>query len=156
LQPTKRSYTSTLPSSLHLSAIQRRDMMSPHRGINQLPAEMLDAIIRQCVNLHRCEKNSLLPLRLVCKYFDMAVRKFLFKTIQLEFTRFTRTSKQPDLQLIKNFGCLSEALYCDMMVIRDEGTRHLPMYLYSLVSQDSCLGHCLFVVLNQQSPPSIY
>ncbi len=106
----------------------------------------------------RCEKNTILPLRLVCKAFDGILKPYVFKTIQLEFSRFLRQRRgaveakdwNGEAQVVKGLeghgsgldgvwggeaiwklrmdrdglrrvgGCC-EALYLDLMVVRDEG-----------------------------------
>ena len=71
----------------------------------------------------------ILNLRLVCKAFDMALRTCAFKTIQLEFSRFLRHAPTPDVQSLVGVGGLCEALYLDMMVVRDEGMLDPFLYL---------------------------
>jgi hypothetical protein len=85
-----------------------------------LPTEILGLILRWDVYMCRVDKNLLLPLRLVCKAFDVALRPFIFKTIQLEYSRFLRNAQLSSPSLAR-VGHLSEAMYLDMMVIRDEG-----------------------------------
>lgn len=65
------------------------------------------------------DKNAITPLRLVCKAFDRALRSYLFKTLQLEFSKFARNGA-PDLKALDGVGELCEAIYLDMMVVRDE------------------------------------
>lgn len=69
----------------------------------------------------RCEKNAVLPHRLVCKAFDNALKPFIFKTVQLEFSRFLKTDRTPTIESLERVGGICEALYLDMMVVRDEG-----------------------------------
>lgn len=66
------------------------------------------------------DKNAVTPLRLVCKAFDNALKSYLFKTLQLEFSKFSR-SNAPDISALGAVGRLCEAIYLDMMIIRDEG-----------------------------------
>lgn len=67
------------------------------------------------------QKNTILHLRTVCKAFDLALRTYAFKTVQLEFSRFLRNVPKPDPQSLSEVGHICEALYLDMMVVRDEG-----------------------------------
>lgn len=107
--------------------------------MDRLPPELLRTILLASVGLCRCEKNELLPLRLVCKGFDAILKEYIFRTIQLEFSRFARGEAAPELESIAGIGQLCEALYCDMMVIRDEGMFRRPFrpYLQSFVSSMS-------------------
>ncbi|RDL42181.1 uncharacterized protein BP5553_02160 [Venustampulla echinocandica] len=84
-----------------------------------LPAEILGLILLWDVRMCRLDKNIILPLRLVCKAFDVALRPYIFKTIQLEFSRFLR-SAVPNTGSLTRVGHLCEAIYLDMMMIRDE------------------------------------
>ncbi|KUJ07558.1 uncharacterized protein LY89DRAFT_660315 [Mollisia scopiformis] len=91
--------------------------------MNKLPAEILDAILLWVVRICRCEKNVILPLRQICKAFDVALKPYAFKCIQLEFSRFMKFRTDPrelDLKALKDVGKLSESLYLDLMVVRDE------------------------------------
>ena len=97
--------------------------------MDNLPPELLRAIILSSVHLSRSEKNSLLPLRLVNKRFDFILREYMFKTVQLDFSRFARGETAPQMSSLADVGHLCQSLYCDMMVIRDEGT--LPLATYS-------------------------
>jgi hypothetical protein len=75
----------------------------------------------------QCEKNTLLPLRRVCKAFDDVLKPLIFKTIQLEFSRFARGKAAPAIESIARVGDLCNAVYVDMMVIRDEGMLDKPI-----------------------------
>ncbi|CAL3963519.1 hypothetical protein PZA11_001113 [Diplocarpon coronariae] len=88
--------------------------------MNSLPTEILGLILRWKVLLCERQKNTVLQLRLVCKAFDLALRSFAFRTIQLEFSRFLRHVPTPDPGSLVDVGRLCEALYLDMMVVRDE------------------------------------
>jgi hypothetical protein len=92
--------------------------------MDSLPPELLRAIILSSVQLSRSEKNLLLPLRLVNKRFDFVLREYLFRTIQLDFSRFSREKTAPQMSNLAVIGHLCQSLYCDMMVIRDEGALH--------------------------------
>ena len=65
-------------------------------------------------------KNAINMLRLVCKAFDRALKKYLFNTIQLEFSKFVRDAA-PNITALKGVGELCEAIYLDMMVVKNEG-----------------------------------
>jgi hypothetical protein len=93
--------------------------------MDNLPPELLRGILLSSVHLCRSEKNVLLPLRLVNKRFDFILREYMFKTVQLDFSRFARGETAPQMSSLGDVGHLCQALYCDMMVIRDEGTRRL-------------------------------
>jgi hypothetical protein len=90
--------------------------------MDSLPPELLRGIILSSVQLSRSEKNVLLPLRLVNKRFDFILREYMFKTVQLDFSRFARGETAPQMGSLAAVGHLCQSLYCDMMVIRDEGT----------------------------------
>ena len=94
--------------------------------MNKLPTELLGLILSWTVRLCRCEKNTILPLRSVCKAFDNALKPYVFKTLQLEFSRFIAARAPGDhdrlvLETIQKVGLLSSSVYIDMMVVRDEG-----------------------------------
>jgi len=96
--------------------------------MDNLPPELLRAILLSSVHLSRSEKNVLLPLRLVNKRFDFILREYMFKTVQLDFSRFARGETAPQMSSLADVGHLCQSLYCDMMVIRDEGTLYLAAY----------------------------
>ncbi len=89
--------------------------------MDTLPPELLRAILLSSVHLCRADKNNLLPLRLVNKRFDFILREYIFKTVQLDFSRFAKGDSAPQITSLATVGHLCQALYCDMMVIRDEG-----------------------------------
>lgn len=66
------------------------------------------------------DKNTIANLRLVCKAFDKALKPYVFKTIVLEFGKFVRTGG-PDISALDGIGRFCNAIYLDMMVVRDEG-----------------------------------
>jgi hypothetical protein len=77
----------------------------------------------------RCEKNVVLPLRRVSKAFNTALRPYVLKTIQLEFSRFLKSGPElPDGAALERIGGFCQAVYLDMMVVRDEG---MPLSLWS-------------------------
>ncbi|PMD48845.1 hypothetical protein L207DRAFT_505867 [Hyaloscypha variabilis F] len=125
--------------------------------MDSLPAELLNLILLWNIRMSRCEKNTILPLRLVCKAFNEILKPYVFKTIQLEFSRFLRQRRGPvevknwdeegkivrelqghgsgldgvwgneaiwklrmDREGLRRVGGCCEALYLDLMVVRDE------------------------------------
>lgn len=86
----------------------------------------------------RSDKNLTLDLRLVCKAFDAIVRPYILKTVQLDFTRFRRQGPKPSVAALASSGAFCEAVYLDMMIVREEGQLcHLvmpeaavPSYMY--------------------------
>jgi hypothetical protein len=89
--------------------------------MDSLPRELLESILIFNVRMCRADKNDIFPLRLVCKAFDAFLKPYIFKTIQLEFSKFLRHAPTPDLKSLETVGDLCQALYLDMMVVRDEG-----------------------------------
>lgn len=89
--------------------------------MDSLPTEILGLILHWEVRMCERHKNTILHLRTVCKAFDLALRTYAFKTVQLEFSRFLRNVPTPDPQNLDQVGHICEALYLDMMVVRDEG-----------------------------------
>jgi hypothetical protein len=85
-----------------------------------LPTELLRLILDWNVRMCRADKNRILDLRLVCKTFDAVLKPCTFKTVQLEFSRFQRQGR-PSLCDLARVGSFVEALYMDMMIVRDEG-----------------------------------
>ncbi|KAL5314265.1 hypothetical protein ACEPPN_018690 [Leptodophora sp. 'Broadleaf-Isolate-01'] len=88
--------------------------------MDSLPTEILGLILEWEVRMCERQKNTILNLRFVCKAFDMALRPYAFKTLQLEFSRFLRNRPTPGRQNLVGVGGICEALYLDMMVVRDE------------------------------------
>ncbi|KAG9242757.1 hypothetical protein BJ878DRAFT_543957 [Calycina marina] len=85
-----------------------------------LPQELLDLILLHRIRACQGEKNAILPLRLVNKRFDIVLRPLVFKTVQLEFSKFHRHIPTPALHDLEMVGDLCQAIYLNMMVIRDE------------------------------------
>ena len=82
----------------------------------------------------RCDKNKVLPLRSVSNAFNAALRPYVLKTIQLDFSRFLRAS--PELlcrEALRDIGGFCHAVYLDMMVVRDEGTFNRSLKITRLV-----------------------
>ncbi|KAK7421085.1 hypothetical protein QQX98_002443 [Neonectria punicea] len=88
--------------------------------MDQLPRELIDAILQQCVA--RGPKNSVLPLRLVCRVFDRILKPFVCRTLDLEFSRLSKTSgeAQPRIDALQTIGYHCKSLYIDLMVLRDD------------------------------------
>lgn len=97
--------------------------------MDQLPPELLQAILSYNVALCRFEKNELIELRLVCKAFDAALRPYVFKTLQLEMEKFQLAEGNAQMRAVKDIGMHCKAIYCDLMIIRDEGMNPLS-YVY--------------------------
>ncbi|ESZ91185.1 hypothetical protein SBOR_8436 [Sclerotinia borealis F-4128] len=91
--------------------------------MDQLPTELLGLILEKKIEMCCCDKNDVLDLRLVCKAFDQILKPSIFKTIQLEFSRFSsfrNIDNHPDqLKTLQSVGPLSSSVYIDMMVVRD-------------------------------------
>lgn len=90
--------------------------------MDTLPVEILTLVLKWAVRMSKCEKNDILPLRRVCKVFDVILKPYALKTLQLEFSRFLRHAPKPDPGSLLHAGAVCEAIYLDMMVVRDEGT----------------------------------
>ncbi|RYP49956.1 hypothetical protein DL768_004391 [Monosporascus sp. mg162] len=89
-----------------------------------LPPEIVLTILDHCVASHYGDKNALLSLRTVCKLFDDILKPIVLRTLQLEFTRLdkvSRTCRPLDEEALRRIGHLCQALYLDMMMIRDDG-----------------------------------
>ncbi|KAI0136357.1 hypothetical protein BJ170DRAFT_601449 [Xylariales sp. AK1849] len=87
-----------------------------------LPSEILISIVEQCVAIY--SKNVLLTLRPVCRLFDDVLKTHALRTLQLDFTRLDKVSRRNrpiDDAALARTGHLCQALYLDMMVVRDEG-----------------------------------
>lgn len=93
-------------------------MERPVAELDSLPPELLELILLWTVRMCRCEKNKVLPLRYVSKAFNTTLRPYVLKTIQLEFSRFLN---QPSNEALEAIGGFCQAVYLDMMVVRDEG-----------------------------------
>ncbi|CAD6446765.1 70453b71-9b86-444e-a33c-34edcf92859c [Sclerotinia trifoliorum] len=91
--------------------------------MNTLPPELLTLILEKNVDMCRCDKNGVLNLRLVCQAFNKILRPSIFKTIQLEFTRFIQfrdIDGYPDrLETLQNITSLPSSINLDMTVVRD-------------------------------------
>ena len=109
--------------------------------MDSLPRELLESILLFNVQMSRCAKNAILPLRLVCKAFDAFLKPYAFKTIQLEFSKFLRHDTTPELKSLETLGSLCQAVYVDMMVIRDEGMLVSLLYVSVEHRLDQKSGH---------------
>ena len=90
--------------------------------MDSLPPELLELILLWTVRMCRCEKNKVLPLRCVSKAFNTSLRPYVLKTVQLEFSRFLKGPSLPSTEALRAVGGFCQAVYLDMMVVRDEGT----------------------------------
>lgn len=91
--------------------------------MDKLPPEILLHILEFTVVALYGNKNNLLRLRATCKLFNEVLKPFALRTLQLEFTRLDRTErrlKPPDYGALRRIGPLCQALYLDMMVVRDD------------------------------------
>ncbi|KAI0844110.1 hypothetical protein F5Y00DRAFT_211193 [Daldinia vernicosa] len=91
--------------------------------MDKLPPEILLHILEFTVVALYGNKNNLLRLRATCKLFNEVLKPFALRTLQLEFTRLDRTErrlKPPDYDALRRIGPLCQALYLDMMVVRDD------------------------------------
>lgn len=93
-------------------------MERPIAELDSLPPELLELILLWTVRICRCEKNKVLPLRYVSNAFNTTLRPYVLKTIQLEFSRFLT---QPSYGALDAIGGFCQAVYLDMMVVRDDG-----------------------------------
>lgn len=89
--------------------------------MDSLPTEILKAILGSAIALGQNSKNEVLPLRLVCKDFNALLREDLLKTVQLDFSRLAKNEKPLDLKYLSGVAGYCEAIYIDLMVMRDEG-----------------------------------
>lgn len=94
--------------------------------MNRLPPELIDAILLQCVASG--PKNTILGIRLVCRAFNRILKPFVCRTLGLEFSRLSRTSRQtrPQIDALQTIGYNCRSLYIDLMVVRDESETFSP------------------------------
>ncbi|KAJ0166887.1 hypothetical protein CTA2_5425 [Colletotrichum tanaceti] len=88
--------------------------------MESLPRELIDAILQKCVDLgHR---NNVLDLRLVCRAFDRFLKPYACRTVALEFSRLSKSSRrrQPDIDSLQTIGYHCKSMFIDLMVLRDE------------------------------------
>ncbi|RSL59784.1 hypothetical protein CEP54_007106 [Fusarium duplospermum] len=88
--------------------------------MDRLPRELIDAILQQCVFLG--PKNKVLSLRLVCRVFDQILKPFACRTLDLDFSRLSKTSgvPHPQMDALQTVGYHCKSLYIDLMVLRDD------------------------------------
>ncbi|RYC93391.1 hypothetical protein BFJ63_vAg3700 [Fusarium oxysporum f. sp. narcissi] len=88
--------------------------------MNRLPRELIDAILQQCIEYG--PKNAVLDLRLVCRVFDQILKPFACRTLDLEFSRLSKTSgiEHPQIDALQTIGYHCKSLYIDLMVLRDD------------------------------------
>lgn len=88
--------------------------------MDRLPRELVDEILLQCVN--GSPKNTVLPLRLVCRQFDRTLKPYTCRTLGLEFSRLSKSSNlhRPQIDALQTIGYHCKCLYVDLMVLRDE------------------------------------
>jgi hypothetical protein len=102
--------------------------------MDNLPQELVELILLWAVRMSPSEKNKITPLRRVCKAFDSALRPHVFRTLQVEFSKFLKQGA-PEIPSLKGVGELCQAIYLDMMVVRDEGTpRYTAIHMYSFTN----------------------
>jgi len=89
--------------------------------MDRLPPELVELVLAWRVRMCHFDKNHTLPLRLVCKAFDTSLRPIVCRTLQLEFSKFLRNESAPRFEDLGGVGIFCQAIYLDMMVIRDEG-----------------------------------
>jgi hypothetical protein len=91
--------------------------------MERLPRELIDSILRHCINLG--PKNNVLQLRLVCRAFERYIKPYACKTLSLEFSRLSRTSgrSHPRRDALQTIGYHCKAMYIDLAVLRDERTQ---------------------------------
>ncbi|KAG0649865.1 hypothetical protein D0Z07_4018 [Hyphodiscus hymeniophilus] len=88
--------------------------------MESLPPELVELILLWTSRMCRCDKNNVLPLRHVSKAFNTSLRPYVLKTIQLEFSRFLKGPNPPSREALAGIGGFCQAVYLDMMVVRDE------------------------------------
>ncbi|KAM5356149.1 hypothetical protein ACJ41O_002795 [Fusarium nematophilum] len=88
--------------------------------MDHLPRELIEAILQQCVA--HGPKNAVLPLRLVCRVFDQILKPFICRTLDLDFSRLSKTSGwlRPEMDALQTIGYHCKSLYIDLMVLRDD------------------------------------
>jgi hypothetical protein len=88
--------------------------------MDRLPRELIDAILQQCIIYG--PKNAVLDLRLVCRVFDQILKPFVCRTLDLEFSRLSKTSGEtpPQMDALQTIGYHCKSLYIDLMVLRDD------------------------------------
>ena len=119
--PTSFSPNTRAPMRPSPSQQLQSTMERPIAEMDSLPPELLELILLWTVRMCRCEKNKALQLRYVSKAFNTALRPYVLRTVQLEFSRFLRGPHVPRIEALEALGGFCQAVYLDMMVVRDEG-----------------------------------
>ncbi|KAI1505281.1 hypothetical protein F5X99DRAFT_416061 [Biscogniauxia marginata] len=112
-----------------------------------LPNELLLTILEQLVADPYADKNHALALRTTCRLFDKALKPVTLRTLQLEYTRLAkheRTARPPDEDALRRVGHLCQALYLDMMVMRDIGEVNYLRQAFARIPQMRQFVHMLF------------
>lgn len=88
--------------------------------MNGLPRELVDAILHQCVASF--SKNNVLQLRLVCRIFNQVLKPLACRTIDLDFSRLSKTSgrPRPHMDALQTIGYNCKSMFIDLMVVRDD------------------------------------
>ncbi|KAK0392310.1 hypothetical protein NLU13_1806 [Sarocladium strictum] len=88
--------------------------------MDQLPQELVEAILQQCVA--GGTKNNVLSLRLVCRAFNYGLKPYALRTLNLDFTRLNRAlgEVRPTFDALQTIGYHCKSLFIDLMVLRDE------------------------------------
>lgn len=108
--------------------------------MDRLPTEILKAILGSLIDLSQSSKNDILPLRLVCQDFNVMLRQDLLKTVQLDFSRLAKNERPLDLKYLDGVAQYCEAIYIDLMIMRDEGWSLLLLYFPQ--SSQICVSVC--------------
>lgn len=90
--------------------------------MDRLPRELIDVILDFCIA--KGPRNVVLELRLVCRTFDYVLKPFALRTIGLDFTRLSKTTRYtpPMVDGLQTIGYHSKCMFIDLMVLRDEST----------------------------------
>lgn len=88
--------------------------------MDRLPRELVEEIL--LVFAHASPKNDVLDKRLVCRSFDRILRPLGCRTLGLDSTRLSRSSKLvlPRVESLQTIGHRCKALHIDMTVLRDD------------------------------------
>jgi hypothetical protein len=88
--------------------------------MNRLPGELVNAIILHCVSSF--SKNNVLELRLVCRLFNDILKPYACQTIDLDFSRLSKTSgrRRPRIDALQTVGYYCKSIFIDLMVVRDD------------------------------------
>ncbi|KAI2607091.1 uncharacterized protein GGS25DRAFT_494329 [Hypoxylon fragiforme] len=105
--------------------------------MDSLPPEIILQILEFTIVAFYNNKNGLLKLRTTCKLFNEILKPYVLRTLQLEFTRldkYERSLRPPlDEDALRRIGPFCQALYLDMMVVRDDGEARLLSDMFSKV-----------------------